>query len=132
MPPLSASTLERFLTVVQNANNPANWKPLVSELVHTINEKKKTIQHDDVMEFLTGFMVMVLCYLMSFVLVMLTVGQLALVPFYELLGVEPYQLSPMFASLWAALMRFTGERSLVVPISYSEDPDAQCSICFES
>eukprot|EP00746_Dinoflagellata_sp_MGD_P163504 gnl/MRDRNA2_/MRDRNA2_91577_c0_seq1.p1 gnl/MRDRNA2_/MRDRNA2_91577_c0~~gnl/MRDRNA2_/MRDRNA2_91577_c0_seq1.p1 ORF type:complete len:235 (+),score=22.98 gnl/MRDRNA2_/MRDRNA2_91577_c0_seq1:91-795(+) len=127
MPPLPAGASQKFLDIIQRDG----WKSLASELVYAVNEKRKTLSHDDVMEFITAFMVMVLCYLMSFVLVMLTLGQLALVPFYELLGVEPYQLSPMFASIWTALMRLTGERSLVVPLSYSEDPDAQCSICFE-
>jgi len=127
MPPLPAGTLQRTLHVFLNAD----WKSWASELVATISDKRKTVKEDDVMEFLTSFMVMLLCYLMSFVLVILTIGQLAIVPFYELLGVEPYQLSPMVASIWAALMKFTGERSLVVPLGYSEDPDAQCSICFE-
>lgn len=127
MPPLPSGTLQNIVSALQTAD----WSSFTSDLLFGMREKMRTMKHDDIMEMFTTFWVIVLCYLISCVLVIPTFGQLALVPFYELLGVEPYQLSDLYASIWAAYSRLTGERSLVVPICYVEDPDAQCSICFE-
>merc|ERR1719327_1217546 len=75
MPPLPADSLQSCFSALLNTN----WKSLSSDVMVMINEKRKTVNHDDVMEFWTTLCVLALCYFISFVCVILTFAQLALV-----------------------------------------------------